>query len=97
MRTISSTAARGIAILPDGAKQPANKTDEPSKTVDLTPTQITEAQYHQLADDYLEAILNKFEELQDSREDVDVEYSVTVPSSPDCFTSPPAPSRLRIC
>jgi frataxin len=42
----------------------------------LTPTEITDEQYHKLADDHLEAILNKFEELQDARDDVDVEYSV---------------------
>lgn len=61
--------------MPDGGKQPANEADEPAQT-NHTPTEITEAQYHQLADEYLEAMLNKFEELQDSRDDVDVEYSV---------------------
>jgi frataxin len=78
-RSISSTTSRQISILPDGNKEPANKADEPAKTVNHAPTEITEAQYHQLADEYLEAILNKFEELQDNREDVDVEYSVTSP------------------
>lgn len=65
--------------MPDGSKQPANEAGEPDKTTTHTPTEITEAQYHQLADEHLEAMLNKFEELQDSREDVDVEYSVTMP------------------
>ncbi|OIW27796.1 Frataxin [Coniochaeta ligniaria NRRL 30616] len=78
LRFLSSTAPRQIAILPDGAKEPANEADKPTKTDNLAPTEITEAQYHQLADEYLEAILNKFEELQDSREDVDVEYSAGV-------------------
>jgi len=79
VRSISSTTPRHIAILPDGSKEPANKADEPTQTTNHTPTEITEAQYHQLADDYLEAILNKFEELQDTRDDVDVEYSVDLP------------------
>lgn len=87
-RYISSTTTRQIAILPDGSKEPANKADEPSTTTNHTPTEITEAQYHELADEYLEAILNKFEELQDTREDVDVEYSVTNP----CPSLPPITS-----
>ncbi|KAH8906795.1 Frataxin [Coniochaeta sp. PMI_546] len=78
VRSISATTPSRIAILPDGGKQPANKADEPSNTENLAPAEITEAQYHQLADEYLEAILNKFEELQDTREDVDVEYSAGV-------------------
>lgn len=89
VRSISATTPSRIAILPDGGKQPANKADEPSNTENLAPAEITEAQYHQLADDYLEAILNKFEELQDTREDVDVEYSVIARSSP--FPSLPSP------
>lgn len=34
--------------------------------------------YHQLADDYLETLLAELEELQEQREEVDVEYSVGV-------------------
>nr|6FCO_A Chain A, Mitochondrial frataxin-like protein [Thermochaetoides thermophila DSM 1495]6FCO_B Chain B, Mitochondrial frataxin-like protein [Thermochaetoides thermophila DSM 1495]6FCO_C Chain C, Mitochondrial frataxin-like protein [Thermochaetoides thermophila DSM 1495]6FCO_D Chain D, Mitochondrial frataxin-like protein [Thermochaetoides thermophila DSM 1495]6FCO_E Chain E, Mitochondrial frataxin-like protein [Thermochaetoides thermophila DSM 1495]6FCO_F Chain F, Mitochondrial frataxin-like pro len=35
---------------------------------------ITTAEYHRLADEYLDALLSRLEELQDEREDVDVEY-----------------------
>lgn len=83
MRPISSTAPRNIAILPGDAKKPEPK--EPTKTAELTPTEITEAQYHKLADEYLEAILGTFEELQDAREDVDVEYSVRTPATPQPY------------
>ncbi|KAF3070393.1 Frataxin like protein, mitochondrial [Daldinia childiae] len=41
--------------------------------VDITP--ITQAEYHDLADEYLDAVLTKFEELQDEYGEVDVEYS----------------------
>ncbi|KAI0130760.1 Frataxin [Daldinia grandis] len=41
--------------------------------VDTTP--LTQAQYHDLADEYLDAVLTKFEELQDEYGEVDVEYS----------------------
>ncbi|KAI1471747.1 Frataxin, partial [Daldinia caldariorum] len=36
---------------------------------------ITMAQYHDLADEYLDAVLTKFEELQDEHGEIDVEYS----------------------
>ncbi|KAI8960025.1 Frataxin [Daldinia sp. FL1419] len=36
---------------------------------------ITVAQYHDLADEYLDAVLNRFEELQDEHGEIDVEYS----------------------
>ncbi|KAI0851996.1 Frataxin [Daldinia vernicosa] len=41
--------------------------------VEIAP--ITQAQYHELADEYLDAVLTKFEELQDEYGEVDVEYS----------------------
>ncbi|KAI2775935.1 Frataxin [Daldinia loculata] len=41
--------------------------------VDIEP--ITQTEYHDLADEYLDAVLTKFEELQDEYGEVDVEYS----------------------
>ncbi|KAI1659333.1 Frataxin [Daldinia decipiens] len=41
--------------------------------VDIAP--ITQAEYHDLADQYLDAVLTKYEELQDEYGEVDVEYS----------------------
>ena len=83
IRAISSTTPRNIAILPGSDKKPEPK--EPAKIAELVPAEITESQYHQLADEYLESILGKFEEMQDLREDVDVEYSVR-------FSPPPTPT-----
>ncbi|KAI1497437.1 hypothetical protein F5X99DRAFT_22330 [Biscogniauxia marginata] len=37
--------------------------------------ELTDAQYHELADDYLETLLGKYEAMQDERGDIDVEYS----------------------
>lgn len=42
-----------------------------------TVAEVTESQYHELADIYLENLLSKFEDLQDEREDIDVEFSVS--------------------
>ncbi|KAF4584352.1 mitochondrial iron uptake protein [Ophiocordyceps camponoti-floridani] len=39
---------------------------------------LSDNEYHELADAYLDAVLAKFEQLQDTREDVDVEFSAGV-------------------
>lgn len=39
---------------------------------------ITEQEYHDLADEYLDNVVGKFEELQDQREDIDVDFSVRI-------------------
>lgn len=38
--------------------------------------EITEQEYHEIADQYLDNVVGRFEELQDQREDIDVEFSV---------------------
>jgi frataxin len=51
--------------------------------VPKTPANITDAEYHTIADEYLDRLLSRLEEIQDEREEVDVEYSVRyqLPSS----------------
>lgn len=50
------------------------KNTEPAVAV----AELSEGEYHELADAYLETVLSKVEELQDAREDLDIEYSVRV-------------------
>ncbi|KAJ9149980.1 hypothetical protein NKR23_g3963 [Pleurostoma richardsiae] len=64
--------------LSPGSEDPPVSRPSHQSTIPTTPAVITEAQYHELADEYLEATLSKFEELQDEREDVDVEYAAGV-------------------
>lgn len=40
------------------------------------PASITDEQYHKLADQYLDDLLVTFEEEQDAKDEIDVEYSV---------------------
>jgi frataxin len=40
--------------------------------------EITEQEYHEIADQYLDNVVGRFEELQDQREDIDVEFSAGV-------------------
>ncbi|KAK7635866.1 arabinogalactan endo-1,4-beta-galactosidase [Phyllosticta citricarpa] len=74
----SSSIAR--SILPD-AETPPPRQSEPADS-DVTanlrePTLLTPEQYHELADEYLEALLVKLEEKSDAGEGVEVEYSTT--------------------
>ncbi len=41
------------------------------------PADITTEQFHELADQYLDALIEKLEALQEETEEVDVEYSVS--------------------
>ena len=58
------------------------ETDNPQKE-DPEPThetwavaELDEGQYHEVADLYLDKVVSKFEELQDAKEGIDVEYAV---------------------
>jgi frataxin len=85
LRHIHTTSTRTIAILED--RDGKAKASERSP-VSVAVSDITEAEYHQVADEYLETLLSKFEELQDAREDVDVEFSVSPPALPSAVGIP---------
>jgi frataxin len=59
------------------------ETDNPSKPSSaadpaplLQPAELSDSQYHEIADRYLDHALGIFEEIQDQRDELDVEYSV---------------------
>lgn len=57
-----------------------------------TPADISPEEYHQLANGFFEELTASLENLQESREDVDVEYSVCpIPLSLLWLPSPPSP------
>lgn len=70
-RYLSSTANRPAAA-PQANDAVSSNSDKGFSVVALG-----EDQYHGLADEYLDNLLTKLEDLQDSRTDVDVEYSVS--------------------
>lgn len=61
-------------ITPD--KQPVQLKEEAAPTVVRAATELTDDEYHKLADQYMDRLVTHLEELQDEREDIDVEYSV---------------------
>ncbi|KXX79949.1 Frataxin, mitochondrial [Madurella mycetomatis] len=83
-RHISGSSNRK-GITPDD--KPREDIESPKVT--KTPVNMTDSQYHTVADEYLERLLTRLEELQDQREDVDVEYSsgvMTVSFGPEVGT-----------
>jgi frataxin len=73
-RFISNSSGRK-GITPD------DKAPNPVETppVTKTPADISDSEYHAVADEYLEKLLTQLEVMQDQREDVDVEFSVSYP------------------
>lgn len=69
----SSSSLKGIT--PDNKPRDSSGIEKSPKPA-TKPADITTAEYHRLADEYLDALLSRLEELQDEREDVDVEYQV---------------------
>lgn len=57
-------------------EDPQPKEPEPTYHVS-EPTPVEDEDYHKYADEYLDRIVARVEELQEGREDVDVEYSVS--------------------
>ncbi|KAK3683366.1 Frataxin-like domain-containing protein [Podospora appendiculata] len=82
-RFISTSSSR-TGITPDNA--PPKPKDAHTPEVLKTPVALTDHEYHAVADEYLNRLVSHLEDLQDKREDVDVEYSagvLTVRFGPD--------------
>lgn len=77
-----SICAPRLGITPaDTAAQPA------SSSGNFAVAELSDSEYHELADEYLETVLTEFEKLQDTREDLDVEFSVRPPPPLQLFES----------
>lgn len=75
-RFVSSSSDRKKHITPDGeAAAP-----EAAPEVVRTPAVITDAEYHEVADAYMERLLTHLEKLEEESTEMDVEYSVRNPS-----------------
>ncbi|KUI67547.1 hypothetical protein VM1G_03611 [Cytospora mali] len=75
-RFLSTTSSRHKGILPDSDDPtPPNVQDHDIKPV---PAELTDGEYHELADEYLEVVLAQLESIADKNESVEVEYSAGV-------------------
>ena len=62
-------------MMPDTHDPQPPKADEGPEH-QTAPAEITEEEYHEHADRYMESLVERAEELQEEREDVEVEYAV---------------------
>lgn len=69
-------------LSPESEDPPAKEstTENSEYNVGGVPAELTNERYHELADDYLNSLIEKLEQLQEETEDVDCEYSVCFPS-----------------
>jgi hypothetical protein len=70
-----------VPVPPTGGQRTPKLEIEKAYTV----APITDSQYHDVSDEYMEFVCTKFEELQDEREDIDVEYSASCIHFPQVF------------
>lgn len=75
IRSISSTPGVYKGIQPETVDNPQSKQQETTPG-GAAPVDLTPEQYHELSDLYMDVIVSNLEELQENRDDVDVEYSV---------------------
>jgi frataxin len=75
-RYFSNASRVNKGILPD-TDEPKLKEREPLHKVD-EPTPIEIEEYHERADQYLEELVSRAEELAEEKEGIDVEYSVSI-------------------
>lgn len=74
-RSFSSTVHWRAGLMPDAEEpQPPARVEENRV---LQPTPLEDEEYHARADEYMDSIHEKAEEIQEGREDVEVEYSVS--------------------
>ncbi|KAB8300981.1 hypothetical protein EYC80_002905 [Monilinia laxa] len=75
-RPIATSNKLSKGISPE-SENPQPKVSE-SNAEPKQAAELTQSQYNELSDEYMDTIVEKLEELQEEREDVDVEYSAGV-------------------
>lgn len=75
-------SCRLFSITPPASKGLSPESEDPhpkepeSHTTGAQPAVLTSEQYNELADAYMDSMVERMEQLQEERDDVDVEYSV---------------------
>ncbi len=72
----STSAKIGKGLSPESEEPKVKEKTEEKSLYASAPAELTNEKYHELSDEYLNALVEKLEELQEETEEVDVEYSV---------------------
>lgn len=84
-RAFSTTRPASKGLSPESEDPPIPPSADESNTESIeynvggVPAELTADQYNELADEYLNSLIEKLEELQEETEEVDCEYSVGLP------------------
>jgi frataxin len=73
-RFLSTTRPLFKGILPETDDPPP--TDPEPQTTASAPADLTMDEYHKVSDQYLERLVDKFEAMQEEKDEIDCEYSV---------------------
>lgn len=75
-RCFSVASIRCKGLSPD-SEEPAPKESQPMETEQVKePTPLEDDEYHERSEQYLEEIVSRVEELQEGKEDLELDYSV---------------------
>ncbi|KAH6680033.1 frataxin [Plectosphaerella plurivora] len=74
--TTSANANRGI--MPDTDDPHGKAVETPESPASMSIAELSDSEYHELADQYLDVVVSKLEEAQEKREGWDVEFSAGV-------------------
>ena len=94
-RCFSTTPYRAKGILPDSSNPPPRETEshDPS-TSSASAAELSDTEYHEISDQYLNALVLALEEKAESAEGMEVEYSVRrIPISTQYISPFPVPSK----
>lgn len=72
--TTSASSSRGI--MPDTDDPHGKASEPPAAPVSMNVAELSDGEYHELSDKYLDTVVSKLEEVQEQREGWDVEFSV---------------------
>ncbi|KAK5110230.1 hypothetical protein LTR62_006226 [Meristemomyces frigidus] len=85
-RQLSTTPRWTAGLMPDTHEPKAPDNDEQTTQSNLAPAEVEEAEYHEHADRYMNALHERAEELAEEKSDVEVDYAAGVLS----ISLPPA-------
>lgn len=75
-KLFTTSAGSNRGIMPDTSDPHGKTTELPSSPVAMNIAELSDNDYHELSDQYLDAVVSKLEEIQEQREGWDVEFSV---------------------
>ena len=81
-RYLSTSRIARAGLMPDAEEPEPPKVEKPETPRPMEPTELSEEEYHEHADAFVDSVHEKAEQIQEKRDDVEVEYSVCQDNRP---------------